>query len=132
MTVRIFLLPTQYDIIDFRQGNRPENLLVRDFASPAELEAYRDGIDAIVDEGDQVENLVVTGAKVSYTRRLDDPDAVPEAVEKEFPSAAEAEAYGKGVGDAEGCVAPLLVDDTDDRFEELLEWVVPDEVGSGR
>lgn len=125
MTARIFLLPTQYDIIDFRLGNRPENIIVRDFATAAEVQAYRDGIDAIGDEGDRIEDLRVAGSKIAYTRRPDDPEAEAEKTEVEFGTPAEAEAYRRGLEDAEGCLAPLLVDDTDDRFEQLLEWTAP-------
>lgn len=122
MIARIFILPTQYDIIDFRLGNRPENILVRDFKTGAELQAYRDGIDAIGDADDSIENLDVTGSKVTYTRRPEDPDAVADLAEVEFETAAEAQAFRKGINDAEGCVAPLIIDDTDDRFEQLLAW----------
>ncbi|MBS1189074.1 MAG: hypothetical protein H6R10_866 [Rhodocyclaceae bacterium] len=124
MTVRIFLLPTQGDIIDFRLGHRPANLLVRDFETEAELEAYRDGIDSVRDAYDRIENLKVVGNTVAYTRRCEDPDADAVATDTEvaFGTPAEAEAYRRGIADAEGLAAPLVVDDSDDRFEELLAW----------
>lgn len=125
MTARIFVLPTQYDVIDFRLGNRPANILVRDFETAAELEAYRDGIDAIGDEDDRIENLALSGSKVSYTRRPEDPDAAAEEVGVEFGTPGEAEAFRRGIGDAEGCVAPLIIDETDDRFEQLQDWTAP-------
>lgn len=128
MTARIFILPTQYDIIDFRLGNRPENILVRDFESAAEVRAYEDGINAIADEYDRIENLQATGAKVTYTHRSEDPDADARAypAEAEFETPAEAEAYCRGLRDAEGRAAPLLIDDTDDRFEQLAAWTGAD------
>lgn len=125
MTARIFVLPTQYDIIDFRLGNRPANILARDFGSAAEVLAYEEGIGSVGDETDRIENLQVTGTRVSYTRRPDDPEnpgAKSETVEVEFGTAAEAQAYRRGIEDTEGCAAPLLIDDTDDRFEQLQEW----------
>ncbi|MGE5469773.1 MAG: hypothetical protein ACM3X0_03130 [Bacteroidota bacterium] len=124
MTIRIFVLPTQYDIIDFRQGRRPENILVRDFAGAIELQAYENGIDAILDQYDRIEDLAVSGLKVVYTRRSEDPEAeaVAHAVEIEFATPAELAAYCKGLEDAEGYAAPLLVDDADDRCDQLLAW----------
>lgn len=126
MTIRIFVLPTQYDIIDFRLGHRPANMLVRDFENEAEAQAYRDGVDAIGDEYDRIESLEVAGSKVFHTRRSDDPDAdsVTHDAEVEFSTVAEAEAYCKGLGDAEGFAAPLLIDDADDRFEQLQAWSI--------
>lgn len=124
MPIRIFVLQTQYDIIDFRLGHRPANFLVRDFKTGAELEAYRNGIESISDQYDRIESLKVVGSNVAYTRRSGDPeiDAVVNAVEVDFETATEAEAYCKGIGDAEGFAAPLVIDDTDDRFEQLLAW----------
>lgn len=124
MTIRIFILPTQGDIIDFRLGNRPENILVRDFETRAELQAYQDGLDAISDAYDQIEGLQLAGSKLTYTCRSDDPDAdaIANAREMEFATPAEAEACRQGIQDAEGFAAPLLIDDTDDRFEQLLAW----------
>ena len=126
MTVRIFVLPTQGDILDFRLGNRPATILVRDFGSVAELRAYEDGIDAVADQYDRIEQLAVAGATVTYGCRPDDPEAESGleavAVEVALDSPAEAEAYARGVADAEGLAAPLLIDDTDDRFDQLLAW----------
>ncbi|MGE5621446.1 MAG: hypothetical protein ACM3VY_00315 [Candidatus Bathyarchaeota archaeon] len=124
MTARVVLLRTQSDIIDFRLGHRPADILVRDFATTAEQGAYEDGIDAVADQYDRVEGLTVAGATVTYTRRSEDPEAetVTTAVQVKFGTAAEAEAYRQGLQDAEGYAAPLLIDDTDDRFEQLLAW----------
>lgn len=125
MAIRIFVLPTQYDIIDFRLGNRPENIMVRDFDTQAEFRAYENGIEAVSDEYERIEGLHVAGTKVSYVRRTDDPEAdagMAKTVELQFRTPAEAEAYRKGVEDSEGFAAPLLVDDTDDRFDQLLAW----------
>lgn len=124
MTVRLFILPTQYDIIDFRLGNRPENIIVRDFAGEAEVEAYRDGIEAVGDEYGRIEGLAPAENVVSYTLCSEDPEseAHAKAVAREFATPAEAAAFCRGIADAEGLMAPLLVDDTDDRFELLLEW----------
>ena len=124
MSIRIFVLPTQYDIIDFRQGRRPENIIVRDFDSAAEVQAYEDGINAIDDQYDRIQDLKVIGSKVIHSHRSEDPDAdsVTRKAEKEFATAAEAAAYSKGLDDAEGCAAPLLIDADDDRFEQLQAW----------
>lgn len=124
MTIRIFVLPTQYDIIDFRLGQRPANLLVRDFESMAEARAYQDGVDATGDEYDRIENLEVLGSTVIFTRCTNDPDTDPVAnkAEAKFSTPAEAAAYCRGIEDGEGFAAPLLIDDTDDRFEQLQAW----------
>lgn len=124
MTARIALLRTQADIIDFRLGHRPADILVRDFATAAELAAYEDGVDAVADQYDRIEGLTVSGTTVTYTRRSDDPEAetVTAAAEVKFGTAAEAQAYCRGLEDAEGYAAPLLIDDTDERFEQLLAW----------
>lgn len=124
MTASVALLRTQSDIIDFRLGHRPADILVRNFATDAELGAYEDGIDAVADQYDRIEGLTVAGTTVSYTRRSDDPEAetFTAAVEVTLGTAAEAEAYRLGLQDAEGYAAPLLIDDTDDRFEQLLAW----------
>lgn len=126
MTIRIFVLPTQYDIIDFRLGRRPANLSVRDFNLEAEARAYRQGIDAAGDEYDRIENLEVVGSTVIYTRSSNDPDAdlVAKKVERSFSTRAEVDAYCKGIDDAEGLAAPLLIDETDDRFEQLQAWSI--------
>lgn len=124
MSIRICVLPTQYDIIDFRQGRRPENIFVREFASAAEAQAYEDGIDAIDDQYDRVEELRVVDAKVIYSLRSADPeiDGQSRGAEKAFVTPAEAAAFSRGLADAEGYAAPLLVDDTDDRLGQLLAW----------
>lgn len=124
MSHRLLVLPTQYDIIDFRRGNRPENILVRHFETPAEVAAYEDGIYDISDEYDRIDNLVVDGNRVTYQRRTEDPEieTVVNALAHEFPTPAAALAYSRGLADAEGYAAPLLVDDSDDRFEQLLAW----------
>ncbi|HZX33063.1 MAG TPA: hypothetical protein VFF03_17060 [Rhodocyclaceae bacterium] len=125
MAIRFFVLQTQYDIIDFRLGNRPATILVRDFATEAESRAYEDGIDAISDEYDRIDGLKVEGAKVSYARRRDDPEAdigFTEGFTVEFGTPAEAEAFCLGLGDSEGFAAPLLIDDSDDRFDQLQLW----------
>lgn len=125
MAIRFFILQTQYDIIDFRLGNRPATILVRDFATEAESRAYEDGIDAIGDEYDRIDGLSVDGGKVCYTRRRDDPEAdfgLTEAFVVEFGTPAEADAFCKGLGDSEGFAAPLLIDDSDDRFDQLQLW----------
>lgn len=124
MATRIFVLQTQYDIIDFRLGHRPANFLVRDFTTKAELEAYCDGIESLGDEYDRIEDIKVLGSKVIYTHRSEDPDAdvVVNTAEAAFETPSEAEAYCQGIQDAEGFAAPLVIDDTDDRFEQLLAW----------
>lgn len=124
MSIRVFVLPTQYDIIDFRQGNRPENILARVFETGPELLAYEDGIAAISDEYDRIEGLKVTGSLVGYRRRSEDPEIedTPHAMEAEFKTPAEALAYCKGLEDAEGFAAPLVVDDSYDGFEQLIAW----------
>ncbi len=124
MTILVCVLRSQYDIIDFRAGRRPENILLRDFASAAELSAYEDGIYAINDAYDRIENLEIRDGKVSYTRHSEDPELDPTQTreEAEFATMAEAKAYGLGLGDAEGFAAPLLIDDTDERFEQLVAW----------
>lgn len=124
MTARIFVLPTQNDIIDFRLGNRPANILVREFETEAELRAYEDGIESSGDEYDRIENLKIVGSKVTYTRSSDDPEVEPiaDTGEVNFDTPAEAEAFYKGLEDSEGLAAPLLIDETDDRFEQLLAW----------
>lgn len=134
MSARLFVLPTQNDIIDFRLGFRPANILVRDFASEAEMQAYQEGIAACGDEYERIDNLQVVGATLTYTRRSDDPEieAVAGAAAVEFATPAEAEAFRQGLSDAEGLAAPLLIDATDDRFELLLEWTAESAVGVGQ
>lgn len=124
MSIRIFVLPTQYDIIDFRQGNRPENILVRAFQTRPEVLAYEDGIAAIGDEYDRIDELRTNGCVVSYRRRSEDPeiDGTAHAVEASFKTPAEALAYCKGLEDAEGFAAPLIVDDSYEGFEQLIVW----------
>ena len=124
MSIRVFVLPTQYDIIDFRQGNRPENILARIFETGPELQAYEDGIAAISDEYDRIEDLKASGGLVSYRRRSEDPEIedTPHAVDAEFKTPAEALAYCKGLEDAEGFAAPLVVDDSYEGFEQLIAW----------
>lgn len=125
MTIRIFILPTQYDIIDFRFGRRPENILVRDFATASELQAYEAGVDAIDDEYIRIRELRMIGPKVTYTRHSEDPEieAVVTTVEREFKTPAEATTYCQGLNDTEGLAAPLMIDDTDERFTQLEAWV---------
>lgn len=131
MSRRLFVLPTQYDIIDFRQGRRPENILVRDFAGQPEALAYEDGIDAISDQYDRIRDLAVDGGKVVYNRCSEDPES--ETVVRQetaaFATAGEAAAYCQGMADAEGLAAPLLIDDSDERFGQLQAWVAAGEAG---
>ncbi|MFZ2269433.1 MAG: hypothetical protein WAV95_17810 [Azonexus sp.] len=124
MSIRLCVLPTQYDIIDFRQGNRPENILVRSFQTRPEVLAYEDGIAAIGDEYDRIDELGTNGGVVSYRRRSEDPEieGTAQAVEASFKTPAEAQAYCKGLADAEGFAAPLIIDDTDEDFEQLIAW----------
>lgn len=124
MSIRIFVLPTQYDIIDFRQGRRPENILMRDFPTRPELLAYEEGIAAIGDEYDRIDELGTNGAVVCYKRRSEDPeiDSPVHGVAVTFTTPAEALAYCKGLEDAEGFAAPLIVDDSYEGYEQLLVW----------
>lgn len=124
MSIRVCILPTQYDIIDFRQGRRPENILVREFASAAEVQAYEDGIDAIDDQYDRLEEIRVVGSKVIHSHRSEDPEieGLLRVAEQAFATPAEAAAFCLGIADADGYAAPLLVDDTDERFAQLLAW----------
>jgi hypothetical protein len=132
MNMRIFLLPTQYDIIDFRQGKRPENILVRDFPTRPEVLAYEEGIAAIGDEYDRIDELRTSGAVVCYTRRSEDPeiDSPVHGVAVTFNTPAEALAYCKGLEDAEGFAAPLVVDDSYEGFEQLIVWSGAEAPGS--
>ena len=124
MSIRIFLLPTQYEIIDFRQGKRPENILVRVFQTRPEVLAYEEGIAAIGDEYDRIDELGTNGAVVCYKRRSEDPeiDGPVHGVAVTFNTPAEALAYCKGLEDAEGFAAPLIVDDSYEGFEQLIAW----------
>ncbi len=124
MNLRVFVLPTQYDIIDFRFGRRPENILVRDFADAKALAAYQEGLDAIGDPYERVEALSREGQTVHYTLRKEDPESetVVRTAEASFASPGEADAYCQGLSDAEGYAAPLLVDDTDERHAQLAAW----------
>lgn len=124
MSIRICVLPTQYDIIDFRQGRRPEHILVREFATPAEAQAYEDGIDAIGDQYDRIEEIRVVGNTVIYTLRSEDPeiDGQSRSAEHECASPAATVAFCLGIADAEGYAAPLLVDETDERSPQLFAW----------
>ncbi len=119
--IKVYVLPAQEDIANFEAGQRPTNLLVRDFANEAELVAYKDGLDCIEDEFDEIDGLNVVGCKVSFTRETD-PDDDADIVELIFDTEGEAQSCHEGIGDAEGMHAPLVVEPEDDGYEKLAAY----------
>ncbi|WP_199028437.1 hypothetical protein [Ralstonia sp. ASV6] len=104
----VFILPTQEDISQARNGVRPDNMLERKFATQNELRAYQEGIGAVEDEFDEIDGLNVVGSKVTFTRETD-ITADADIVEFVFSSPAEAEACRQGIDDALGLKGPLIV-----------------------
>lgn len=116
---KIFVLPTQEDVSGFQAGNNPENIVVREFITEAELDAYKQGIDIIEDEFDELEGLNVVGTKVCFTRSTDEVDDA-DIEEMIFSTAAEAEACRQGIDDSEGFRCPMIIEESDAEFSALV------------
>lgn len=114
--MKAILLPTMSDVCALESGARPHNMLEREFESKAELDAYRDGLDAIEDEESDVERLAVHDRTVKLC--IDGEHST-----RTFDSPAAARAYAQGVEDAEGFRAPLLITEDDPRFQNVQSFV---------
>lgn len=115
---KIFVLPTQEDVATFQSGKKPENVLVREFNTEAELGAYKQGVDVIEDEFDELDGLNVVGAKVCFTRPTDENEDA-DIEEMIFSTCAEAEACRQGIDDSEGFKSPMVIEESDDEFSVL-------------
>lgn len=124
--MKVFLLPTQEDVAAFWSERLPGNVLVRDFADEAELEAYRAGMDVIEDELDEISGLVAIDCKVTFSRiSCLNPDEEEEN-EVTLDTPGEAAAYRLGVEDAEGWRAPLVLTPDDPGYEILQRLISGD------
>jgi hypothetical protein len=112
---RAFVLPTQEDIAAFAAGKNPGNVLLREFATEAEYEAYVVGINVIEDENDELDGLERRGAVVVVTR-----NGRSEPIE--FTTEAEAEACQQGIDDSDGFHGPEVIPSDDERFDRLVEF----------
>lgn len=112
--ITVYVLPAQEDITAFEFGTSPNNILVREFGNAAELTAYKDGLDAITDALDVIDELSVAGCRVSYHIN-DDADLTEVA----FSTPEEAEAFRQGLDDAEGFTAPRVIAPEDDGYARL-------------
>jgi hypothetical protein len=111
----VFLLPTQEDIAEMEAGRYPANVLLREFDTAQELVAYAEGVGAIEDENDELEEMERQGKAVLIGRNG--------SVERyDFGTEAQAEAFRRGVDDAEGFRSPLLIGRDDPRFVELFRF----------
>lgn len=119
--ITVFVLPAQEDIAAFQAGKKPNNLLVRQFANEAELSAYKQGLESIEDECDEIDGLSVVGCTVSFTRETDENDDA-DITEFVFATTAEAIACREGVSDAEGMHAPLVVEPDDTGYARLAGY----------
>ena len=117
--ITVFVLPAQEDITSFHAGKSPTNLLVRHFANEAELDAYKNGMECLEDQFDEIDELNVVGNKVSFIRPTDDEDDDADVTELVFSSPAEAQACREGIEDAEGMQAPLIVESDDPGYDRL-------------
>lgn len=110
----VFVLPTQEDIARFEMGQKPGNVLWREFETVAELQAYEAGVEHIEDEFDEIDGIERDGLWVAVTRS--------EGVDRfDFVTEAAAEAFMQGVTDAEGFQAPKLVGRYDAGFLRLAD-----------
>lgn len=116
----IFVLPTQEDVAKFLSGGDPLNCLVREFSTDAELAAYKDGLDAIEDEFDEIDGLNVVGCAVTFTRPTDEEEDA-DITKIVFATETEALACRAGIDDAEGFHSPYVVEEGDDGYERLAE-----------
>ncbi|HBO6962534.1 TPA: hypothetical protein L4936_001140 [Pseudomonas aeruginosa] len=121
--IQVLVLPAQEDIATFQQGRKPLNILLREFENSLEVDAYRDGHDAIEDLHIAVEELVVVGSKVTYNlvdSESDGDESTPHEVTYSTP--AQAEAFRLGIEDAEGFVSCLVLTEDDDGFYRLKSY----------
>jgi hypothetical protein len=121
--IQVLVLPAQEDIATFKQGRKPLNILLREFDSSLEVDAYHDGHDAIEDLHIAVEELIVVGSKVTYNlvdSEADGDESTPHEVSYATP--AQAEAFRLGLEDAEGFVSCLVLTEDDDEFYRLKSY----------
>lgn len=119
--ITVYVLPAQEDIAASQEGKRPTNLLVRHFATEAELTAYKAGLDCIENEFDEIDGLNVVGSKVSFTRGTKEENDA-DVSELVFSTVAEAQAFHQGIGDAEGMHAPLVIEPEDEGYAQLAAY----------
>lgn len=112
MTIRVLVLLTVADQASFMAGRKPNNIIEHAFESLAQVNAYRDGIDAIADESDEVGEILVVESSVLY-----EIDGQREEVT--FSTTDQASAFQQGLEDAEGFASPLIVTEDDDNFDKL-------------
>lgn len=115
---KAFLLPTQEDIALVAAGKPPVNLIEREFATTEELAAYKDGLEVLEDEFDEISSLTVNGAVVRFSRVANDDE--DEDITLASPSAALA--YAQALRDSEGLKAPQLVESDDPRHAVLAAF----------
>lgn len=125
-TIKVLILPTQEDIVNFENGKKPGNVLEREFYSEVELAAYKNGIDVIEDEFDEIDGLNVVGSIVSFTRPTDESNDA-DIQEIVFGTHAEAEAYRQGIDDSEGFRSPMLIEQSDENFDLLTALIAKSE-----
>lgn len=100
-----YLLTNQAAIDGLSRGQLPngKSIIIRDFATAPQVDAYARGVDMAQEEHlseQQIDELNYYGSKVMYVRPSDDADEEADVVEVFLSSEDEAKACHAGISDA--------------------------------
>jgi hypothetical protein len=122
MMISVFLVPTQAGIAALRSGRMPSEFFPREFAAQNELEAYKDGVATVerdFDECDEIYSTSVNACEVVYSYCHPHNDEAPDDVSKTLSTPGEAQAFLKGLQDADGAFGAIVVEPSDKHYDAL-------------